>query len=354
MVTTATICRDAADGSIAAAWDALAAAAGTPNPFYHRDAVAACRGLPEAGEVALLLVSTGDRLDGLLPIAVRRKRGLTLAVENWNQRVRALGEPLVRAGLETEFWQAALPVLAAQPGQYSRLSALDGDSASTAALMAMTPSYVTREYGRAVLPGGSSSEAHVARHIRSKVLKEHRRLRARLAEQGTLRFERLAADAPADPWIDDLFALEGTGWKGREGVAAAADPVTERCYRAILNDAHAARHLDFHRMTVGGRVLSMLANLEVGDTAFQLKIAYDEAYAAFSPGVLIEMAYLTHALDDRRLTLADSCARPGHPMIDRIWPDRRRIVSLMVPHPTLVSRAICWSADRMRRASAKV
>ncbi|WP_085808807.1 GNAT family N-acetyltransferase [Sphingomonas sp. TZW2008] len=352
------------DDATLAAWDVLARDAGAANPFYAPAGVAAGQLLPESGRVRLLLVWEGARLIGALPLRTKTARGIALFVENWDQRLRALGEPLVLPGHETAFWQAALPALARAPGQWLRLSAIDRDSASTRALLAVLgargrPFYETRRYARAVLHAGLSSAEHAAQHVRGKVLKEHRRLRARLADRGALRFERLAAGEDVGPWIDALFALEQTGWKGREGVAAAADPATEACFRAMIAAAHAAGELDFHRMTVGGQPIAMLANLERGDEAFQLKIAYDEEWASFSPGVLIEMEYLAYALDVRRLSRVDSCARAGHPMIDRIWPDRRTIVSLIVPHPTLRSRLLCrgqamWRARRQRALNPDV
>lgn len=343
---------------VVAAWERLARAAGTANPFYAPGAVAAALPLPEAVPPRVLLVWQGDALVGVLPVATRRKRGVALAVENWDQRARALGEPLVRGGEERDFWRAALPVLAQAPGLYLRLSALDAESAATRALYEVAaalrrPVYETRRYERAVLHGGVSAAEHVAAHMRGKVLKEHRRLRARLEERGGLVFERLAPDGDVAAWTDDLFRLEASGWKGRDGVDAGAEPATEACFRTMIRDAHAAGTLDFHRMTVGGVPVSMLANLERGDEAFQLKIAYDEAWASFSPGVLLEMAYLAHALDVRALRRVDSCARAGHPMIDRIWPARRSIVSLAIPFDHAASRLLCAAADRWRRRRAE-
>ncbi|TKD51034.1 GNAT family N-acetyltransferase [Sphingomonas baiyangensis] len=352
---------DPADPAIAPAWDALASAAGTANPFYGRDTLIAAMHLPGAAKPRLLLLwGAGGQLDGLLPVARRPLiRGAAHATENWDQRARALGEPLIRPGREAMVWRAALAALDRSGGLHLRLSALDAHSASTAALREVAaglgrPVYETRRYERAILVGGGSSEEHCAQHIRGKVLKEHRRLRARLADQAPLMFERLAPDGDVDCWTSDLFALEATGWKGREGVDAGADPATEAAYRAILARAHEAGSLDFHRMMLGDRVVAMLANLEIGDTGFQLKIAYDEAFASYSPGVLLEMEYLRYALDQRRLALVDSCARAGHPMIDRIWPARRTIVSLAVPFVSPLSRGFCAAADRWRRRAKAV
>lgn len=344
---------DFADRPVAA-WDALGARA--DNVFYERWAAEAAAALPEAAGASLLLAWDGARLAGLLPLQKRAVAGVTAATQNWEQRVRALGQPLIAAGDEADFWAGALPFLDRHAGgAFLRLSSLAAASPATAALTAMLATSgrlheVTRSYERAVLHGGVSSEDHAKEHVRGKVLKEHRRLRSRLADRGALVFDRLAPEADAGPWIDALFALELTGWKGRDGVAAAADPAIEAAFRAMLTAAHALRRLDFHRMTVGGEPIAMLACIEgPGDTAVQLKIAYHEAWAQSSPGVLLEMEYLRYALDERKLALVDSCARAGHPMIDRIWPARREIVSLAIPFDRWTSRVVVAAQATARR-----
>lgn len=340
------------------AWQALAGHVATANVFYEPWMALPSLVLPEAAGMRLLAVSSGDRLDGVLPVQPRRVLGgrVRLATQNWDQRVRALGEPLIRGGQETTFWRSALDALdrGAGVGPMLRLSTLIADSPSTLALEAVLgetarPYRITRRYERAVLNGGRTSAAHIEAVVRKKVLKEHRRLLNRLADQGAVVFDRLSPGADAGPWIDTLYALELSGWKGRDGVAAAADPLTDRAFRDALTGAHALGRLDLHRLTVGDATLAMLAVIEApGDRAFQLKIAYDEAYASFSPGVLLEMRYLEYALDVRGLVSVDSCARAGHPMIDRIWPDRLPIVTLETPLRRPGARALFAAMDAVR------
>ena len=87
--------------------------------------------------------------------------------------------------------------------------------------------------------------------------------------------------------------METAGWKGRDGVAAACDPILQDCVHRLLDEAHRLGRLDFWRMTLDGEPLSMLACLENGQgQAFQYKISYDECHAASSPGVLLELEYL--------------------------------------------------------------
>jgi hypothetical protein len=53
------------------------------------------------------------------------------------------------------------------------------------------------------------------------------------------------------------------------------------------------------------------------------------------------------------LARVDSCARPNHPMIDRIWADRLPIVSLAVPFDRWSSRLACAAIDTLRKLRDK-
>jgi hypothetical protein len=58
--------------------------------------------------------------------------------------------------------------------------------------------------------------------------------------------------------------------------------------------------------------------------SFSYKTAFDEDYARFSPGVLLQYENLS-LLERDDITYCDSCAAQGHPMIDSLWTGRRAI-----------------------------
>ena len=68
----------------------------------------------------------------------------------------------------------------------------------------------------------------------------------------------------------------------------------------------------------------MLANFITAPGAFSYKTTYDETYARFSPGVLLQCENLL-MLDRADIAWTDSCAAQGHPMIDHIWRERRAL-----------------------------
>ena len=58
-------------------------------------------------------------------------------------------------------------------------------------------------------------------------------------------------------------------------------------------------------------------------------------------------------LDGDRLTRCDSCARPDHPMINRLWVDRMPVCSVVIGQPTLVGRGIIGLTALIDRRKAK-
>jgi hypothetical protein len=68
----------------------------------------------------------------------------------------------------------------------------------------------------------------------------------------------------------------------------------------------------------------MLANFVTPPGACAFKTAFDERYARFSPGVLLQLENLA-LLDREDIEWCDSCAAPDHPMIDGLWTERRAI-----------------------------
>lgn len=342
-------------------WQALAAGCANANVFFEHWAVMACRNLPEGQGLRLLLVEQRDGTwAGLLPLMPWRLGGVAIGWQNWDQRVRALGDPLILKGQETAVWQVMLTALAHDWRQpILRLSTLDEQGPVGAALLALLdrgswPHQRTRRLERAVLNHGLSAADHCASNMRGKVLKEYRRLKRRLSDRGNLRVEQLDSSTPATDWIAQLLALETTGWKGRDGVAAACDAALEECVHRLLEGAHSEGRLDFWRLTLDGEPLSMLACLENGQgQAFQYKISYDERHAASSPGVLLQLEYLQAMLDGDRLRRSDSCARPDHPMINRLWVDRMAVCSVVIGQPTLVGRGIITLTALMDRRRAK-
>ena len=84
------------------------------------------------------------------------------------------------------------------------------------------------------------------------------------------------------------------------------------------------------RLDLDDRPIAMLVNFLTPPGSFSFKIAYDEDYARFSPGVLIQLENL-QVLARSEIQWMDSCAVENHPMINSLWAERRNLVRVSVP-----------------------
>jgi hypothetical protein len=82
-------------------------------------------------------------------------------------------------------------------------------------------------------------------------------------------------------------------------------------------------------LTVGGRTVAMKCNFLAHDGAFAFKIAYDEAYARFSPGTLLELENIREFHRRPELRWMDSCAAAEHFMANRLMLDRRSLACVL-------------------------
>jgi len=320
-----------------AGWERLVARAAEPNPFFEPWYL--LPSLHQWGERVVVAAWFHEgRLAGLMPLA-RPQRYYGHPVPHatgWLHANAFCGVPLIAAGQEEAFWQTLLAHCDARAGRalFLHLPQLPADGPVFAALgRALARSgrmhYLAAQENRAMLTGGTSAAAYLEASMSAKKRKELRRQHNRLAEEGTLAFERVEGAEGIADWTAEFLALEAAGWKGEAGSALASAPDTAALFEAALAGAAAAGRLERLALRLDGRAIAMLANFLTAPGAYSYKTAFDEAYARFSPGMLLQLENLA-LLERDGIRWADSCAAEGHPMIERLWRDARRMASINI------------------------
>jgi CelD/BcsL family acetyltransferase involved in cellulose biosynthesis len=329
---------------LAADWDELAKHAAEPNAFAERWFVApALRNLAAGSGPRMIEVWTGtpDRpvLIGLLPVDISPRYGRAPVphVQNWLHSQSFLGAPLVRAGQEQAFWSEVLAAL--DRDRWARgflhIHSLVENGPLHRGLVAAAaaqgrPCDIVHRLNRALIESDLTPEAYYERTVRKKKRKELKRLSNRLAELGAVTTDILSRAEQVEPWCDAFLALERSQWKGETGTALACRPETELFFREAVAGAFAAGKLQLLRMDLDGRPLAMLVNFLAPPGSFSFKIAFDEAYARFSPGVLIQIENYA-ILSQPGIGWMDSCAIQDHSMINSLWQERRTLVRVTLP-----------------------
>ncbi len=334
--------------------------ASEPNPFLESWCLVPALDAfhPDA---ALLIVEVAGMPIGGLPIARRAGYyGYPLPhLAAWSHDNAFCGAPLVRRGHEATFWQGLLAWADRAGGTalFLHLPQLPTDGPLMAALRAelaaqSRPAAVVQRCERAMLRSHLAPEDYFTAAMSGKKRKELRRQHARLAELGALAFERREDATGVDQWADRFLALEIAGWKGREGSALASSAQTEAFFRRALAGAADAGRLERLTLSLDGAPIAMLANFIAPPGAFSFKTAYDENYARFSPGVLLQRANLA-LLGRAEIAWADSCAAADHPMIERIWREKRELAHVSITIGGPVRRAIGMAILRAEAGKAR-
>ena len=326
----------AAHAEFVRAWEALALAASEPNPFFEPWFVLpSLNAFAPKSKIELFAHFTEGELTGLLPIGrTFDYYGYPVPhASGWQHDNAFCGTPLVARGMERSFWRSLFLHLDRNTrfDLLFHLSRLTCDGPLQQALEAVLVeqarwSYASFEESRAMLSSDLSAEDYYVASMSTKKRKELRRQHKRLSEQGSLAFDRVDDDEGIDKWIADFIALEGAGWKGQAGSALGSSADTQQFFAASLKAAAAAGKLERLTLSLDGWPIAMLANFVSAPGVYSFKTTFDETYARYSPGLLLQLENLA-LLDREDIDWADSCAVEGHPMIERLWRDKRKLRS---------------------------
>lgn len=329
------------------AWDDLAAHAIDTNAFYESwMMLPALQAFGTARALVFLFVYRADPvrpggpplLCGFVPLERRRFQGLPISVlALYKPAYCFLCTPLLRAGHAVDALQAVFDwartdrrgagllyfsfVPAGGPFNQALVDALNERAAMTCQW---------EMYNRALLRRAPSAEAYLATAMSAGHRKELRRLRRRLAELGTLESRALEPGDDLQPWIEAFLQLEMSGWKGQEQSALGSGAASRAFFVAAARGAFERGRLFMLGLFLDGKPIALKCSFVSGQGSFAFKIAYDESFARYSPGVQLEIDNVEALHSRPGLQWMDSCARPRHFMINRLWTERRPIQLLLI------------------------
>jgi CelD/BcsL family acetyltransferase involved in cellulose biosynthesis len=316
-----------------AAWTELAGRALEPNPFYEPEMLVPAAALYGGAELGL--IEAGGELIGALPLRTgRRWRKVPAScLVAWRHDDCYLGTPLLAPDAPKDALGAVIDHARARHRGLLAFEWIGTGGTVEAALRA-----AVAERGAKPIEYEAFDRAALIRRAEPDYLKqklskgrarELRRLRRQLSEQldAPLEVHDRSGDHEA---IEDFMRAEAAGWKGRTGTAFARGPEYADFFRQVCARFAAAGRLQLLVLSAAGADVAWKVNFVAGDTVYCFKIAYEERFARYSPGVQLELDFVEifHGTSSH---WSDSCAAPDNEMINRLWPDRRSLATLLVP-----------------------
>lgn len=315
------------------AWDRLAGAAVEPNAFFAPGYALPAFGCSRESSPRALVAHGGTRLIGLVPV-VSAWSALRLPVPALvaQQPYSPLTVPLLCREHAEQAAGALIDAAAAAGARLLSLPAMTLDGPAFAAITAAMDkrglvATIHNRHDRAALDASQDAETYLRSGYGSKRLKDLRRLRNRLEEEGTVGFTVARGPTATAAALERFFALEAQGWKGQAGTGLGQRASDADFARA----AAAAGSFEIAELTVDDRVIASGIVMRQGDRALFFKIAYDETLARYSPGVQLTVELTRLFAADPAIALVDSTADAGHPMIDHVWRERLSVGDLLIP-----------------------
>jgi CelD/BcsL family acetyltransferase involved in cellulose biosynthesis len=315
-----------------------------PNLFFNPRFLAPAMPRLDDREVKLAVIRDGDatrtRLRLLVPFTIERTAPPfgTSILRAWSNPFGPLGTPLVDcddpAGVVEDFFEMlarphlGLPKVFALPdvrldGPFARLL---GELVTARGLPLALVNRAERPHLRADMEG----EAYLRNALGGRPLRELRRLKRRLAAHGQLDYRVAREPEDVRLAIENFLALEASGWKGRARTAMAVDRYRAAFVREAAQRLAQRGLCRVHELVLDGETVASLIVFVESGVAYTWKTAYQESHGAYSPGVLLMAEVTQSLLADADVGIADSCAVPDHPVLSRMWTERRPIGTMVV------------------------
>jgi CelD/BcsL family acetyltransferase involved in cellulose biosynthesis len=328
-------------------WEDLAAQAVEPNPFYeHWMLRPALTHLGAGVDLRIVLIFSPNRarqgetlLCGVFPLERRpRHKGIpcrTLSL--WRHKFGQLATPLIRTSYAQETMAAFFAWLAAADHgcalmEFNRVS---GEGAFHHLFVDyLDHNAVLHDAGgcfaRAIFRPASDAKTYLSMALSTKHRKAQRRHEQQLAASGVVEYDALDAAGDVHAWLEEFIALEARGWKGREGSALGSSTADRQFFVSAATEAFQRDRLQMLALRHNGRMIAARCGFAAGPGAYTFKIAYDESYSQWSPGVLLEIENIRRLHDDKSVRWMDSFTSRDNPMFNCLWRDRLLLRDVMV------------------------
>ena len=332
-------------GAYLAEWDELTRNAVEPNIFYESWMLIPAWEELAAPTVRVALVfgqaedDSRIQLIGLFPLVSSKgyRRFPVSVISLWRHLHCPLCTPLVRKGSEQQALGGFFQWLDSADGgdDLVEFEHIAGDGPFyehlERFLIATGRRYIEGDrFERAVLRPNSDGKAYIEHALAGKRRKELRRQFNRLSELGRLEIVELRSEDSINSWLEQYFNLEMVSWKGKAGTALSVRQGERSYFERISRSAFERGQLMMLKMQLDSVPIAMKYNFMAGDGAYSAKIAFDEKYHQYSPGVQLELQNIIAVHDRQTIRWMDSCAMPNHFMIERLWTERRLLRSLAV------------------------
>jgi len=138
------------------------------------------------------------------------------------------------------------------------------------------------------------------RSLSSRKRYDLRRARKRAEGLGKVQFEIiLPGPDNLDHYLEEVFLVEASGWKGRTGTAIQFDKRLNHFFRLYSEAAARLGTLRLCFLRINHKPVAVLLAVQYFNRFWAIKLGYDESFSRCSPGILLMNETIRYAFDNR-------------------------------------------------------
>jgi CelD/BcsL family acetyltransferase involved in cellulose biosynthesis len=327
----------------------LAARSLEANPFFLPEFLEpAIRGLGKKA-VRLAVFSDRDDLHFFAPVVVGSGQvlgGRSFSV--WAHPYAPLGAPLIDRESAPQVTDSLIAHMRTTGRGLFSIPHLPLKGPAAEALRAAARrsgfSMVAERQMRPILyPDMAAGIAEFDKMVNQKRRRELDRQMRRLCEVGAVSFMSAKTASEIENAFGMFIALEASGWKGRRGTALARKQSVLDFSRTAVAQLAQSGNAMIDVLRLGDRPIAALIRFDLGGLSIPWKVAFDEEYAAYSPGKQLMCDETRRWLADPTIERVDPVCEEDNPLMAPLWPDRE-------PYGTLLISSGRWGVAARWRA----
>jgi CelD/BcsL family acetyltransferase involved in cellulose biosynthesis len=179
-------------------------------------------------------------------------------------------------------------------------------------------------------PSGTDGLPEFDRMVSHKRRRELDRQLRRLCEAGAVSFMSARTASEIESAFSAFTALEGSGWKGRRGTAMVRRQNVHEFARIAVMQLAQIGHATIDVVRVGHTPIAALIRIDQGGFSIPWKIAFDESFAAFSPGKQLMCDETRRWLHEGKVRKVDPVCEEDNPLASWLWRDREPYGTLLI------------------------
>lgn len=210
---------------------------------------------------------------------------------------------------------------------------IDGPSAKALRDAAERSGFSTiaeRQMRPILYPDMAAGIAEFDRMVSAKRRHDLDRQLRRLCEAGAVSFMWARTATEIESAFNMFIALEAAGWKGRRGTALARRQRVHEFARIAVTQLAQRGHAEIDVLRVGDKPIAALIRFDYRGLSIPWKVAFDESFAAFSPGKQIMCDETRRWLADPNVERVDPVCEEDNPLMAPLWPDRELYATLLI------------------------